>query len=230
MEQNKRTIMLIGEENFKKITNKTIMIFGCGGVGGFVIESLARSGVNNLILIDNDEVKESNLNRQIIATTDTIGKLKVDVFKKHLLAINPNINIKVYPLFILKDNITQINFRNVDYIIDCVDTVTAKITIIETAKQLNIPVISSMGTGNKLDQTKLKIVDIKKTHTCPLAKVMRYELKKRNITDVLVLFSEETPITSSNNITKEIPSMIFVPSIAGIMIAQRVILDLINTK
>lgn len=230
MEQNKRTIMLIGEENFKKITNKTIMIFGCGGVGGFVIESLARSGVNNLILIDNDEVKESNLNRQIIATTDTIGKLKVDVFKKHLLTINPNINIKVYPLFILKDNITQINFKNVDYIIDCVDTVTAKIIIIETAKQLNIPVISSMGTGNKLDPTKLKIVDIKKTHTCPLAKVMRYELKKRNITDVLVLFSEETPITSSNNVTKEIPSMIFVPSIAGIMIAQRVILDLINTK
>lgn len=228
MEQNKRTIMLIGEENFNKLKNKKVMVFGCGGVGGFVIESLARSGINSLIIIDNDTINESNLNRQLIATINTIGRLKVDVFKERLLSINKEINIKTYPLFILKDNLNELDFSGVDYIVDCIDTITAKIAIIEKAKELNIPIISSMGTGNKLDPTKLKIVDIKKTHTCPLAKVMRYELKKRNINNVLVLFSEELPTAVVNHSAKEIPSMIFVPSTAGIMIAQRVVLDLIN--
>ncbi len=226
MEQNKRTVMLISEEKFNQLKNKKIMIFGCGGVGGFVIEALARSGIDNLVLIDNDIINESNINRQIIATTKTIGRLKVDVFKERLESINKNINVTTYPLFVLKDNINEIDFTNIDYIIDCIDTVTAKLSIIETAKALNIPIISSMGTGNKLDPTKLKIVDIKKTHTCPLAKVMRYELRKRNINDVLVLFSEE--LSHVENSSSDIPSMIFVPSTAGIMIAQRVVLDLIN--
>ena len=186
-------------------------------------------------------VEETNINRQIIATVNSIGKLKTTVTKERILSINPSANVMTYDTFILPETINIINFSNVDFIIDCIDTISGKLAIIETAKKLNIPVISSMGTGNKLDPTLFKIVDISKTNTCPLAKVMRYELKKRNIKNVPVLFSTEIPIDLSNSplekkllneensIKHQIPGSIsFVPSIAGLLISRYVILELIK--
>ena len=241
MERFIRSALLIGEDNIQKLADKTVMIFGCGGVGSYVIEGLARTAIKNFILIDNDTVSISNINRQLIATTESIGKLKVDVCKERILSINPSANIITYNNFILPETINNIDFSNVDFVVDCIDTISGKLAIIEKAKSNDIKVISSMGTGNKLDPTLFKIVDISKTNTCPLAKVMRYELKKRNIKDVPVLFSEETPIdlsTSSleqkllneeNSVKHQIPGSIsFVPSIAGLLIARYVILKLIE--
>ena len=176
-----RSALLLGEENLDILSTKTVMIFGCGGVGSYVVEGLVRTNIQNFVLIDNDTVSESNINRQIIATVNSIGKFKTTVTKERILSINPSANVMTYDTFILPETINIINFSNVDFIIDCIDTISGKLAIIETAKKLNIPVISSMGTGNKLDPTLFKIVDISKTNTCPLAKVMRYELKKRNI-------------------------------------------------
>ena len=236
-----RSALLLGEENLDILSTKTVMIFGCGGVGSYVVEGLVRTNIQNFVLIDNDTVSESNINRQIIATVNSIGKLKTTVTKERILSINPCANVMTYDTFILPETINSINFSNVDFIIDCIDTISGKLAIIETAKKLNIPVISSMGTGNKLDPTLFKIVDISKTNTCPLAKVMRYELKKRNIKNVPVLFSTEIPIDLSNsplekkllneeNSTKhQIPGSIsFVPSIAGLLISRYVILELIK--
>ena len=236
-----RSALLLGEENLDILSTKTVMIFGCGGVGSYVVEGLVRTNIQNFVLIDNDTVSESNINRQIIATVNSIGKLKTTVTKERILSINPSANVMTYDTFILPETINSINFSNVDFIIDCIDTISGKLAIIETAKKLNIPVISSMGTGNKLDPTLFKIVDISKTNTCPLAKVMRYELKKRNIKNVPVLFSTEIPIDLSNsplekkllneeNSTKhQIPGSIsFVPSIAGLLISRYVILELIK--
>ena len=188
-----RSALLLGEDNLDILSTKTVMIFGCGGVGSYVVEGLVRTNIQNFVLIDNDTVSESNINRQIIATVNSIGKLKTTVTKERILSINPSANVMTYDTFILPETINCINFSNVDFIIDCIDTISGKLAIIETAKKLNIPVISSMGTGNKLDPTLFKIVDISKTNTCPLAKVMRYELKKRNIKNVPVLFSTEIP-------------------------------------
>ena len=199
MERFIRSALLIGEDNIQKLADKTVMIFGCGGVGSYVIEGLARTAIKNFILIDNDTVSISNINRQLIATTESIGKLKVDVCKERILSINPSANIITYNNFILPETINNIDFSNVDFVVDCIDTISGKLAIIEKAKSNNIKVISSMGTGNKLDPTLFKIVDISKTNTCPLAKVMRYELKKRNIKDVPVLFSEEFPIDLSTS-------------------------------
>ena len=236
-----RSALLIGEENINKLTTKTVMIFGCGGVGSYVIEGLVRTGIKNFVLIDNDEVSISNINRQIIATTNTIGNLKTKVCKERILSINPDSNVFTYEQFVLPETINTIDFNNVDFIVDCIDTISGKIPIIEKAKSLNIPVISSMGTGNKLDPSLFKIVDISKTHTCPLAKVMRYELRKRNIKNVPVLFSTEEPIDLSNSLLEkkmlneensikhQIPgSIAFVPSIAGLLIARFIILELIK--
>lgn len=194
-----RSALLLGEDNLDILSAKTVMIFGCGGVGSYVVEGLVRTNIQNFVLIDNDTVSESNINRQIIATVNSIGKLKTTVTKERILSINPSANVMTYDTFILPETINSINFSNVDFIIDCIDTISGKLAIIETAKKLNIPVISSMGTGNKLDPTLFKIVDISKTNTCPLAKVMRYELKKRNIKNVPVLFSTEIPIDLSNS-------------------------------
>ncbi len=236
-----RSALLLGEENINKLSTKTVMIFGCGGVGSYVIEGLVRTGIKNFILIDNDTVSVSNINRQIIATTDTIGMLKTTVCKNRIFSINKDSVVKTYEEFILPNTISNIDFKNVDYIVDCIDTISGKIAIIEKAKELNIPVISSMGTGNKLDPSLFKIVDISKTTVCPLAKVMRYELKKRNIKNVSVLFSTEVPIDLSNNqlekkllneessIKHQIPGSIsFVPSIAGLLISRHIILELIK--
>lgn len=236
-----RSALLLGEDNLDILSAKTVMIFGCGGVGSYVVEGLVRTNIQNFVLIDNDTVSESNINRQIIATVNSIGKLKTTVTKERILSINPSANVMTYDTFILPETINSINFSNVDFIIDCIDTISGKLAIIETAKKLNIPVISSMGTGNKLDPTLFKIVDISKTNTCPLAKVMRYELKKRNIKNVPVLFSTEIPIDLSNSplekkllneessIKHQIPGSIsFVPSIAGLLISRYVILELIK--
>lgn len=236
-----RSELLLGEGSINTLKSKTILVFGCGGVGSYVIEGLVRTGISNFIIVDNDTVSKSNINRQIIATANTVGKSKVEVTKERILSINPSSNVKTFETFILEDSLETICFENVDYVVDCIDTISGKIAIIKKAKELNIPIISSMGTGNKLDPLQFKITDISKTSVCPLAKVMRYELKKRNIKNVKVLFSTEIPIDLSNNdlekkllqdeasVKHQIPgSVSFVPSIAGLLIAREIILDLLK--
>lgn len=236
-----RSELLLGEGSINTLKSKTILVFGCGGVGSYVIEGLVRTGISNFIIVDNDTVSKSNINRQIIATANTVGKSKVEVTKERILSINPSSNVKTFETFILEDSLETICFENVDYVVDCIDTISGKIAIIKKAKELNIPIISSMGTGNKLDPLQFKITDISKTSVCPLAKVMRYELKKRNIKNVKVLFSTEIPIDLSNNelekkllqdeasVKHQIPgSVSFVPSIAGLLIARKIILDLLK--
>lgn len=230
LEQFSRTEMLIGKENIEKLKKSKVAVFGIGGVGSFVVEGLARVGVGNFILVDNDTVAKSNINRQIIATTKTIGKLKVEVAKERILEINPEANIESYSDFFMPDS-PEIFDNTVDYIIDAIDTVTAKIELIMRANKLNIPIISCMGTGNKIDPTKFEITDIYKTSVCPLAKVMRKELKTRGIKKLKVLYSKEEPIkpkTKSDGKTKrQVPGSIsFVPSVAGLIIAGEVVKDL----
>ncbi len=221
-----REIPIIGEEGFEKLQNSHVAVFGVGGVGGFICETLARAGIGEISLFDFDTVAESNINRQIIATTKTIGRLKVDVLEERLQDINPKLKIHKYPIFIGVETINAINF-SFDYVCDAVDNVTAKLLIIEKAKVNNIPIISSMGTGNKIDPLRFQIKDINQTKVCPLARVIRLELKKRNIKDVKVLYSEEEPIKNGSRIPSSIS---FTPSIAGILIAREVILKLVNKK
>ncbi len=231
MEENQfsRTELLIGKEGLSKLKDSKVAIFGIGGVGSFVVEALARAGVQNFVLVDKDVVGISNINRQLIATYDTIGKAKVEVSKQRILSINPNAHIEAYEEFFLPEN-SNILDNSITYIVDCIDTVTAKIELVMQAQELNIPIISSMGTGNKLDPTKFEITDIYKTQVCPLAKVMRKELKARNIKHLKVLYSREEPIKTgaiSEN-GKAIPGSIsFVPSVAGLIIAGEVVKDLI---
>ena len=234
MNQFSREEMLIGKENIDKIKSKKVAVFGIGGVGTFVIEGLVRSGIEHFILVDNDVVSLTNLNRQLIATHNTIGKPKVSVMKERIKEINPNAEVIIFKTFFMPDTQERIINETVDYIVDAVDTVAAKIEIIEKAKEYNIPVISSMGTGNKLDPFKFEIADISKTSVCPLAKVMRKELSKRRITNVKVLYSKEEPIKpvlepEENATKKNAPGSIsFVPSVAGLMIASEVIKDIIK--
>ena len=191
--QFSRTEMLIGKENVEKLHNKKVAIFGIGGVGSFVLEGLVRAGVENFVLIDKDEVDITNINRQIIATHATIGKPKVQVAKERIIEINPNAKVEIYQEFFMPET-EGILDKSIDYIIDCVDTVTAKIELVVRANKMGIPIISAMGTGNKLDPTKFQITDIYKTSVCPLAKVMRKELKARGINNLKVIFSTEQPI------------------------------------
>lgn len=222
--QFERTELIIGKDGIKKLQNSKVVVFGIGGVGSFVVEALVRAGVGNLILVDKDEVDLTNINRQIIATHDTIGKPKVEIAKQRALSINPSAKIKTYQEFFMPDS-EDVFDNTANYVVDCVDTVTAKIEIIARAKKLNIPVISSMGTGNKLDPTKFEITDISKTSVCPLAKVMRKELKQRDIKNVKVLYSKEEPIKYEGKVTGSIS---FVPSVAGLIIAGEVIKDIIG--
>lgn len=232
--QFSRTELLIGKEAIKKLNKSKVCIFGIGGVGSYVVEALARAGVSNFILVDNDVVSVSNINRQLIATTKTIGKNKVDVAKKRILEINPNSNVETIQEFFMPES-PEIFDSSVDYVIDCIDTITAKLEIIERADKLNIPVISCMGTGNKLDPTKFEVADIYKTSVCPLAKVMRKELRAKNIKKLKVVYSKEEPIKLNSNDNfnsedrrKQIPASIsFVPSVAGLIIAGEVIKDII---
>ncbi len=193
LDQFSRTELLIGKENVNKLKNKKVAIFGIGGVGSYALEALVRSGIGDFILVDNDKVDITNLNRQIIATYKTIGKDKVEVAKERILEINPNAKVEVYKEFFLPDS-KGILDDTVDYILDCIDTVTAKIELVLRANKLNIPIISAMGTGNKLDPTKFEVTDIFKTEECPIAKVMRKELKKRQIKKLKVVYSKEKPI------------------------------------
>lgn len=226
-----RTELLIGHEAIMLLKNARVAVFGLGGVGGYVVEALARSGVGHFDLIDNDMVSESNLNRQIIATLDTIGKNKTEAMRDRILCINKEADITLHTCFFLPENKEDFDFAGYDYVVDAVDTVTAKLTIIEEAKKANVPVISCMGAGNKLDATKFEVADISKTSVCPLAKVMRHELKKRGIERVKVVYSKEQakkPIESIQDGNKrEVPgSIAFVPSVAGLIIAGEVIKDL----
>ena len=226
--QFSRTAMLIGTKALEKLASSRVAIFGIGGVGSYVVEALARSGVGAFDIVDNDTVNITNINRQIIATHDTIGKLKVDVAKKRILSINPKAEVSACNVFYLPENADKFDFSQYDYIIDAVDTVTAKIDIIVKAKENNIPVISSMGTGNKLDPTKFKVADIYETSVCPLARVMRRELKRRGIDSLKVLYSEEEPKTTPQSEDRTPSSISFVPSVAGLIIAGEVIKDLIK--
>ena len=229
--QFSRTELLIGKEGIKKLQNSKVAVFGIGGVGSYVIEGLARAGIGSFILVDKDIVDETNINRQIIATTKTIGKPKAEVAKQRILEINPNAKVEAFVKFFMPDSIGIID-DSIDYIVDCVDTVTAKIEIIMRAKKHNIPVISSMGTGNKLDPTRFEIADIYSTSICPLAKVMRKELKQRGIDSLKVVYSKEEPIKTNcfdEETKKQIPASIsFVPSVAGLIIAGEVIKNIIK--
>ncbi len=232
MEQFSRTELLIGKENLEKLKNSKVAIFGIGGVGSFVLEALARAGIGNFILVDKDNVDLSNLNRQIIATRKTVGKPKVEVAKERILEINPNADVEIYKEFFMPET-EGILDSTISYVVDAIDTVTAKIELVKRAQELNIPIISSMGTGNKLDPTKFEVSDIYKTSVCPLAKVMRKELKARKIKKLKVVYSKELPIKVARNeeVIKQIPGSIsFVPSVAGLIIAGEVIKDIINYK
>lgn len=246
--QFSRSELLVGREAIKKLNNSKVAVFGIGGVGSFVVEGLARAGVGNFILVDNDEVCLSNLNRQIIAMHSTIGRAKVEIAKERILDINPNANIQIIKEFFMPDSPDFFD-ETVDYIVDCVDTITAKIELVIRAKKHNISIISSMGTGNKLDPTKFEVTDVFKTSVCPLAKVMRKELKARGIGSLKVIYSKEEPIKlhkdiennnnentkddgekeNTQNTKKQVPGSIsFVPSVAGLIIAGEVIKDIIK--
>lgn len=229
-----RTKKIIGSNKIEKLKNSKVVILGVGGVGSFVAEAIARSGVYNIVLVDKDQVDVTNINRQIIATNSTIGKDKVDVMKSRILDINPKCNVKIHKIFINKDNLEEIIEKDTEYVIDAIDTVSAKIALAVFCEKNNINLISSMGTGNKLDPTMFKVTDIYKTNVCPLAKVMRKELKKRNVKHLRVLYSEEQPIKpekfseEENSRNKSPGSISFVPSVAGLIIAGEVIKDLIK--
>lgn len=229
-----RTEMLIGESALNKLKSTRVAVFGVGGVGGYVAESLARAGVGAIDLIDNDVVSVSNINRQIIALSTTVGRLKTQCMKERILDINPKAKVNEFNTFVLPENVNSFDFSIYDYVVDAIDTVSGKLAIIEKAYNEGIPVISSMGTGNKLDPTKFEITDIYKTSVCPLARVMRYELKKRGIKSLKVLYSKEEPIKPKeaqlNEKGKAVPGSIsFVPSVAGLIIGGEVIKDLIKT-
>lgn len=222
-EQFKRTESLIGEDAVSKLLESRVIIFGVGGVGSYICEALARAGVGYMEIVDKDEVDVTNINRQLIALHSTVGKPKVEVCKERLIDINPNLDVVARQCFYLPEKSEEFDFSQYDYVIDAVDNVTAKIDIIYKAKEAGVPVISSMGTGNKLDPMAFKVADIEKTKVCPLAKVMRKELRKRGVSDVKVVYSEEEP---KNSDTRTPASISFVPSAAGLLIAKTVIDDL----
>ena len=245
--QFSRTELLLGKEAMDKLKNSRVAVFGIGGVGGYVCEALVRSGVGAFDLIDDDKVCLTNLNRQIIATRKTVGKYKVDVMKERMLEINPDVNVRIHKCFFLPENADEFPFDEYDYVVDAVDTVTAKIELVMKSQAMNVPIISSMGAGNKLDASAFKVADIYKTQMCPLAKVMRRELKKRHVKKLKVVYSEEKPtrpiedmaISCRNHCIcppgaehkcterRDIPgSVAFVPSVVGLIIAGEVVKDL----
>lgn len=251
LNQFSRTQLLIGAAAIKKLQESRVAVFGIGGVGGYVCEALVRSGVGSFDLIDDDKVCLTNLNRQIIATRKTIGKYKTDVMKERMLEINPDIDVRTHKCFFLPQNADEFPFEEYDYIVDAVDTVTAKISLVMKAQEMNIPIISSMGAGNKLDASKFQVADIYKTKVCPLAKVMRRELKKRGVKKLKVVYSEEQPTRPIEDMSiscrthcicppgakhkcterRDIPgSVAFVPSVVGLIIAGEVVKDLSVNK
>lgn len=232
-----RTEKLLGQPAVERLKQSRVAVFGIGGVGGYVVEALVRSGVGEIDLIDNDKVSITNLNRQIIATQRTIGQYKVDVMKERILEINPCAKVHTYPCFFLPENAGEFPFAKYHYIVDAVDTITAKIELAVRAQQENIPMISSMGAGNKLDAGRFQVADIYETKVCPLARVMRRELKKRGIRKLKVVYSQEEPIhclwgedtqeESESGTKRSVPgSIAFVPSAVGLLMAQEVVKDL----
>ena len=251
LNQFSRTELLLGKDAMERLTNAKVAVFGIGGVGGYVCEALVRSGIGSFDLIDDDKVCLTNLNRQIIATRKTVGQYKVDVMKQRMLDINPEVQVETHKCFFLPENAEEFPFQEYDYVIDAVDTVTAKLEIILQAKKYNVPVISCMGAGNKLDASQFRVADIYKTKMCPLAKVMRRELKKRGVRKLKVVYSEEKPIrpledTSINcrnhcicppgaahkcTERRDIPgSVAFVPAVAGLVLAGEVVKDLAGER
>lgn len=248
MEKNiyTRTQLVIGKSGVDILKNSKVIVFGIGGVGGFTVESLCRAGVGNLVIVDNDTVDITNLNRQIIATVYTIGKSKVEVMKERILSINPNCNVTALETFVTEENIKDIITDDVDYVVDAIDTISSKLALAEYCYKNNISIISSMGTGNKMDPSRFKVVDVFKTSVCPLAKVMRYELKKRGIKKLKVVYSDELPMkpklqefakggeTEEQVLRKfttkrQVPASIaFVPPVAGMIIASQVVKDLVE--
>ena len=247
LNQFSRTQLLLGEESMNKLSDMRVAVFGIGGVGGYVCEALVRTGIGHFDLIDDDKVCLTNLNRQIIATRKTVGLYKADVMKERMLEINPNVEVNVYKCFFLPENADEFPFADYDYVIDAVDTVTAKVELVMKCKEMNVPIISSMGAGNKLDASAFKVADIYKTKMCPLAKVMRHEMKKRGVKKLKVVYSEEKPTRPIEDMSiscrthcicppgaqhkcterRDIPgSVAFVPSVAGMIIAGEVIRDL----
>ena len=236
MKRYERERMLIGGEALTKLREAKVMLFGVGGVGSYAAEALARAGVGNIALVDNDTVSLTNINRQLCALESTVGRLKTEVTAERLLDIDPSIKVECVSMFVLPENISELDMSDCDFIIDAVDTVSTKIAIAEKAAELGIPMISSMGTGNKLDPSALKISDLSKTSGCPLARVMRRELKKRGIIHLPVVYSEEAPITpiiesvSGEEENKKTPpgSISFVPSVAGLLAASVAIKNIIK--
>lgn len=227
-----RTELLVGEEGIANLHNSKVIVFGIGGVGSFVVEALTRAGVGNLILVDNDTICISNINRQIHARQSTVGMIKVEAMKERVISINPNCNVEAKQVFITADNISEIIPSDVDYVVDAIDTVTSKLALAEYCYKNNINIISSMGTGNKIDPTQFRVSDVFKTKVCPLAKVMRYELRKRGVKKLKVVYSEEMPMTPDKG--RAVPSqkrqtpgsISFVPPVAGMIIGGEVIKDL----
>lgn len=247
LNQFSRTQLLLGQEAMEKLKSKRVAVFGIGGVGGYVCEALVRSGIGAFDLIDDDKVCLTNLNRQIIATRKTVGKYKVEVMKERMLDINPDVDVRLHQCFFLPENADQFPFEEYDYVVDAIDTVTGKIEIIMRAQKLKIPVISAMGAGNKLDASRFQVTDIYKTKMCPLARVMRYELKKRGVKKLKVVYSDEKPIKPYEDMSiscrtncicppgaqhkcterRDIPgSTAFVPAVAGLLIAGEIVKDL----
>lgn len=229
-----RTEMLLGSEAMERLRTARIAVFGVGGVGGYIAEALARSGVGEIDLIDSDKVAESNINRQIIALSGTVGQYKVDVMRDRIKEINPEIKVNVFPCFFLPENKEQFDFNSYSYIADAVDTVTAKIELVMQAKEHQVPIISSMGAGNKLNPAAFEVADIYKTSVCPLAKVMRRELKKRGVERLKVVYSKEEPLkplleeaAPDGSSRRSIPgSIAFVPSVAGLLMAGEIVKDI----
>lgn len=233
MEELKRLAMLVGWENIEKLRNTNIAVFGIGGVGGYVCEALSRSGVGHFTLVDHDTVSLSNINRQIIALHSTVGRVKVEVMKERMLDIDPNLEIKTHPLFVNEETISQFDFSQYDYVIDCIDTVSAKLQLIEECHKVGTPIICSMGTGNKLDPKGLEITVLEKTQNCPLAKIMRSECRKRGLNKVEVLYSPVSaikPLFDDSDSGKRGPlgSSAFVPSSAGLMLASHVVRKIVR--
>ena len=233
-EEFSRTELLLGKERMEKLKKSKVIIFGIGGVGGYVAEALARCGVGCLELVDSDKVSVTNINRQIIATHKTVGQYKVDAMKERIFDICPDIKVKERKVFFDKDTKDKFDFSEYDYVVDAIDTVSGKIEIILKAKEEKVPIISSMGAGNKMCPEMFEVSDIYKTSVCPLARVMRYELKKRGVKKLKVVYSKEKPIISQNkddSLKRPVPaSNAFVPSVAGLIIAGEVVKDLTGWK
>lgn len=230
MEELKRTYALLGEENVKKLENKKVIIFGVGGVGGYTVEALARTGVGTIDIVDSDEVALSNINRQIIALHSTVGRKKVEVMKERIFDINSQISVRAYDLFVTPENLCDFDLTKYDYVVDAIDTVSTKVAIAEFCDKNGVNVISSMGAGNKVNPCAFKVSDIYKTAVCPLAKAVRTRLKKLGVKKLKVVYSEEEPASSvTDENGKHVPtSCAFIPSVAGLIIASEVVKDLIK--